>query len=296
MLDLTQRRSSSSALLAGITLKRSGRIDGSLSCRLDLSIEIDSVAAADLFDQVVPGTGALYRRRVAGGEDRARLNRSPADLSVIAGLKDPESGDSIASVISTVERVSYVAAPKFALAVFQIRMAIEPSLLGVLAEYLSRIVEVSFATPQQVLPFVRRSEESADPDPVESGDASPAPSPEIEVVTFEASEQDGRVIYGFGQVLDSTEDEILVSDFGVEAAVASEHIVSRFSLVAPKAVQETYSVRARALGRTPSWADLIPAIGTDWSRSAESGEPLRLRDDHVRLALGADPVEPNVRS
>ena len=201
MLDLTQRRSASVALLSAIDIKRSGRNDDSISCRLDLSIEIESQDSADVFDQIVPGTSALYRRRVSGGEDRARLNRSPADLSVIAGLKDRESGEAIASVISVVEKVSYVAAPKFAVAVYQIRMSIAPSLLGVLAEHLSRSVEVSFAAPQQVLPFARRSDatEPADP-PAQSGSAPVDDrldrTDEIEVITFVSSESGGRAIHG----------------------------------------------------------------------------------------------------
>lgn len=284
MLDLTQRRTTGSAVVAALTVKRAGRGEGAVAVRLDLAVPVADEEAAEVLDQIVPGSLALFRRRSIGSEDRARLNRSPSDLTVVAALRDPKSPDDVPvlSVMAAVERLSFVSSPKFVHAIYRLRIVVDPSLLGAIAAYLEREVEVSLSTPQQVLPFVR-----SEPKPAE---ADPAGTEEREIVSFEVAARSSaeQVVYGFGEVLDETPDEILVSDFGVEAAVQVEHIVARVPLLASSAVLETYEVGCRAVGRSATWADLITALGVDWATSAESGEPLQLRDDHVRSVLGAD--------
>lgn len=298
MIDLSLRRTSSRALVSSIAIKRAGRGD-SLSLRVELSIPIDDESDAETFDRVVPGSLSLFRRRSTGSEDRARLNRSPSELTVIASLREANSGDGdpSLSVMATVERLSFVSAPKFVAAVFSLRIVVEPSILATLGGWLERQVEVSFSIPQQVLPFVHPDTSGSGP----TGEAElnredkPEDEPEVdpdlvEILSFEvpAESSDEQVVYGFGVVLDETPDEIRVADFGVEAAVSVEHVVARVRLVAPSPICETYRVGALALGRTPTWADLIPALGVEWATSAETGEPLRLRDTHVRPALGLD--------
>jgi len=290
MLDLSLRRTNSRAIVSALAIKRAGSGD-SLSVRVDLAIPVADESEAETLDRVVPGSLSLFRRRATGSEDRARLNRSPSDLTVIASLREVDSGDEdpSLSVMATVERLSFVAAPKFVAAVFRLRVVVEPSVLAVLACWLDRRVEVALSTPQQVLPFLRADETASETEASETEASETTSDPDlVEVVSFEVASKssDEQVVYGFGVVVDETPDEILVSDFGVECAVSVEYIVARVPIVAPAAIRSTYLVGANALGRTPTWADLLPAIGTEWANSAETGEPLRLRDTHIRPALG----------
>lgn len=288
MLDLTNRRTTATVVLAAMTVKRAGRNDNSLSVRLDLAIPIGDESGATTFDAVVPGSLALWRRHSGGSEDRARLNRSPSELMVVAALRDPtaESGvdrEPILSVMAMVERLSFVSSPKFVNAIFRLRLVIDPSLLGLLGTYLDRQVEVSLSTPQQVLPFARSESEVEQSRPV----ATERPKSHREIVSFEveARSTSEKVVYGFGLVVEETPDEILVSDFGVSAAIQAEHVIARVDLLADDSVISAYEQSCRESARTPTWADLITALGVEWARSAAANEPLVLREHHVRSLL-----------
>lgn len=306
MLDLTQRRTTALATVASLGVKRAGSVSavGSpLAVRVTLASQIESNESAEVFDKVVPGTLAIHRRRIGGGEDRARLNRSPADLNVIMSVRDPATGDQVLSIMGSVERISYVAVPKFAHALFQIKIVIDASLLGVVADYLEREVEVSLSTPQQVLPFVSADDDINAIDDFSAGSSSPDPMavahPESElreVVSYEVppSTSDEQAVYGFGLVESENADEIVIRDFDVVCGMDPVHIVSRFPIHVPPAVLRTYQVRCGAIGRIPSWADLIPALGEqiNWA-SSKSNMALNLADTHVRAALGHDETTTN---
>ena len=278
MLDLTQRRTEGPATVAAMTIKRSGRPDNALALRMDLTVPIDTDEAAAVFDQVVPGTAALFQRRGAGSEDRARLNRSPSNMTVVAAFReDADDDEPLVSVMATVVRLSFIAAPKAVVAQYQIAMVVESSLLAVLAHHLGRQVEVSLATSQQVLPFAS------------SPPVAAAHPYEVLVLSFETEASGAeQVVYGFGAVVDQDDEGYQIDDFGVEVYVDRSCVIACVPIIVPKGVQRTYEVRSKALGRTPTWRELIPAIGMQWAESAESGEPIQLRDGHVRAVLGMD--------
>ena len=180
--------------------------------------------------------------------------------------------------MAVVERLSFVSSAKFANAIYRLRLVIDPSLLGLLGRYLDRSVEVSLSTPQQVLPFTRSEVE-----PVQTV-ATERLESHREIVSFEVSNRSSEeeVVYGFGLVVEETEDEILFVDFGISGAIEVDHVIARVDLLADDSVISAYESACRDANREPTWADLITAVGVEWARSAASNEPLVLRTSHVR--------------
>ena len=272
MIDLTSHRSNGSGILAKLGVKKDGAGFGAgLLVSVDIAFDVKTEENAETVDRVVPGARALFRRKLAGGEDRARISRSPSSLGVLLSIQEPDE-DLCAglSVIAQVKTLSFVDAPKFSTYSVRFAFVVGPDVLADLASRLEETIEVSVQSQQTVLPFL-------DPFRDVSDAASDDPPDRVEI---DSSGKHSVVAYnhpelgtGFGRVIERSEGEIVVENFGPVIEIDPDWVIATVQVIAPDSVLDLYVRTASGANLSRSWSDLITALGCDYSESESySGE------------------------
>lgn len=280
MLDLTKQETESEAHL----LRVGGRKDASTERVLfdvELALELETQADAEVVDRALPGVAAAWHRTQADGSDGADLDlkRKPSDPDVGSRIRQ---GDVVLADGPAELRRLWLAI-RSRTVTFRVLMrlfGVQPAKAGELFGAIDQRVRVSVERTQQELPLR--------PPTNGPGLASrkPAALPEVGQVAT-AKTPDGLWC---GRVTEVDVDAglVTIADLRETRQVAAEEVTSAVRIAAPKRktleqVLARYEAAAEDAGHIPSWSDVLVAVAAKQAPN-DVGGVWTLTDEVVAVA------------